>query len=141
MEGNTTHFSPNPPPWGRQLGCQTTRSNTNSYTPHPTLLFSCFVHQNGDKPWWPVTAQCCPVPHQGTSFRKMRDTDRGRTCCFAATYSSPGLIVVQVHHDAGALVGASLVDSLALPGVNELLGKAVSIFNVIPAATPKPVPG
>lgn len=68
--------------------------------------------------------------------------DRGRgLCCFVATYSSPSLVVVQVHHDAGALVGASLVNSLALPGVNELLGEAVSVFDVIPAATPKPVPG
>lgn len=55
--------------------------------------------------------------------------------------SSPGLVVVQVHHDAGALVGASLVNPLTLPGVNKLLGEAVSVFDVIPAATPKPVPG
>lgn len=68
------------------------------------------------------------------------DGARG-TWCFAATYSSPGFVVVQVHHDAGALVGASLVNSLALPGINELLGEAVSVFDVIPAATPKPVPG
>lgn len=76
------------------------------------------------------------------SFPKRRDADGDRgTCCFAATYSSPGLIVVQVHHDAGALVGASLVNPLPLPGINELLGEAVSVFDVIPAATPKPVPG
>ena len=48
---------------------------------------------------------------------------------------------MQVHHDAGTLVGASLVNPLALPGVNKLLGEAVSVFDVIPAATPKPVPG
>lgn len=76
------------------------------------------------------------------AFPKRKDTDKGRgKRRLAATYSSPSLVVMQVHHDAGALVGASLVNSLTLPGINELLGEAVSIFDVIPASAPKPVPG
>lgn len=57
------------------------------------------------------------------------------------THSSAGLVVVQVHHDTGALVGASLVNSLALSGVHELLGEAISVLDVVPAAAPQPVPG
>lgn len=111
-----------------------------SYTLY--LLFLCFVHRNGAKPWGLVTAQRGSVPRRGTSFPKRRGADGGRgTCSFTATYSSPGLVVVQVHHDAGAFVGASLVNSLALPGVDELLGEAVAVLDVIPAAAPKPVPG
>lgn len=82
---------------------------------------------------------CAPRRHV---FPQKEGCGRGRgTHYFAATYSSPSLVVVQVHHDAGALVGASLVNSLALPGVNKLLGKAVSVLDVIPTAAPKPVPG
>lgn len=65
----------------------------------------------------------------------------GQTGCCADTHSSAGLVVVQVHHDAGALVGASLVNPLALPGIHELLGEAISVLDVVPAAAPQPVPG
>lgn len=82
---------------------------------------------------------CAPLRHV---LPQNKGVDGGRgPRCSAATYSSPSLVVVQVHHDAGALVGASLVNSLALAGVNKLLGEAVSVFDVIPTAAPKPVPG
>lgn len=61
-------------------------------------------------------------------------------CGGRGTYSPPSLVVVQVHHDPGTLVGSSLVNSLPLPGINELLGEAVSILDVVPTATPQPVP-
>lgn len=50
------------------------------------------------------------------------------------------LIVVQVHEDASALVGALGVDPLPLPRVHELLGKAVAVVDVVAAAAPQPVP-
>lgn len=50
------------------------------------------------------------------------------------------LVVVQVHEDARALVGAFGVDAFPLARVHELLGKAISILDVVPAAAPQPVP-
>lgn len=58
-----------------------------------------------------------------------------------ATHPAAGLVVVQVHEDARALVGALGMDALPLAGVHELLGEAVAVVDVVTAAAPQPVPG
>lgn len=105
----------------------------------PYLPFSCFVHQNKDQPWW--LAALCPTEPRFSQKEGMRRKECGGTRCCADTHSPAGLVVVQVHHDAGALVGAPLVNALTLPGVHKLLGKAISVLDVVPAASPQPVPG
>lgn len=57
------------------------------------------------------------------------------------THPAAGLVVVQVHEDARALVGAFGVDALPLARVHELLGEAVAVVDVVAAAAPQPVPG
>lgn len=47
---------------------------------------------------------------------------------------------MQVHEDARALVRALGVDALPLARVHELLGEAVAVVDVVPAAAPQPVP-
>ena len=55
-------------------------------------------------------------------------------------HPAAGLVVVQVHQDARALVRALGVDALPLAGVHELLGEAVAVVDVVAAAAPQPVP-
>lgn len=56
------------------------------------------------------------------------------------THPAACFIVVQVHEDACALIGALGVDSFPFSCVHEFLGEAVAIVDVVPAAAPQPVP-
>lgn len=57
------------------------------------------------------------------------------------TYPSSSLVVVEVHHEPGALHGALGVGLLALTRVHKLLGEAVAVHEVVTAAAPQPVAG
>lgn len=56
------------------------------------------------------------------------------------THPAACFIVVQVHEDARALIGALGMDSFPFSCVHEFLGEAVAIVDVVPAAAPQPVP-
>ena len=56
------------------------------------------------------------------------------------TYSSAGLVVVEVSLHPRVHVGPPGRVGLLLPGVHELLGKPVAVVHVVPASAPDPIP-
>lgn len=85
------------------------------------------------------------VPHQTS---KERGIKLPHNLCFCPSetgkgqsYPATSLVVLQVHQHARLLLRAPHVVLLPLLGIHKLLGEAVPVLHVIPAAAPQPVSG
>lgn len=73
-------------------------------------------------------------------YSRLRRRLLGPDLWFSDSYPPSSLVVVQIHHQAGALVRALGVALLPLARVHELLGEPVAVVEVVAAAAPQPIP-